>query len=128
MTRRILRPEVHPIEPDYDLPPGVIDGHAPVMLHRSVRLMDDAVAYRVTAVRFARDAGMTFQAIGDLLGLSEARVRQILAAPEIAGQGAVREPDSNTSSTRLGVKENGPELVVSATELGPNQHLYERRG
>lgn len=80
MTRRIVRPQPHQPEPDFDLPPGVIDGHAPVMLHRSVRLLEEAAQYRMTAVRFARDAGMTFQAIGDLLGLSEARVRQILAA------------------------------------------------
>jgi DNA-directed RNA polymerase sigma subunit (sigma70/sigma32) len=41
--------------------------------------MAEAIAYRVTAVHFAKDAGMTNQAIGEHLHLSEARVRQILA-------------------------------------------------
>lgn len=128
MNRRNVRPPDTSMQPDPTLPAGVIDGHASVMLARSLRLSEDATKYRVVAINFARSAGMTNQAIADGLNLSEARVRQILAGPEIAGQAVVQETGSNISSTILGVKENGPELVVSATELGPNQHLYERRG
>lgn len=108
-----VRPPDPSMQPDPTLPVGVIDGHAEVMLARSLRLTDDAAIYRTTAINFARTAGMTYQAIGEHLRLSEARVRQILAGPEIAGRAVVQETGSNTVSSRI----NGDSPAVSGAEL-----------
>lgn len=56
-----------------------IDGHALLMLQRTQKMFTDWKVYRLEAVLFCKREGMTNQQIGDGLGLSEARIRQILA-------------------------------------------------
>lgn len=51
-----------------------------VELERVRGQLDEAKALRITAAVLGREVGLTNQRIGEALGVTEARVRQLLAA------------------------------------------------